>query len=83
MEKVVMATLYRFGFAATVICKTEEEARKKLMDWYTEEYIHVNGTNPKDDIYIEYPNGETDSYYDEADSCIEVEKYVIGEIDFR
>lgn len=83
MEKVVVATLYRFGIDATVVCHTEEEARRKLIDWYEDEYIHVNGSNPKDDVYAKYPNGETDSYYDEADSCIEIQEYVVGSIEFR
>ena len=83
MKKVVVATLYRFGSAATVICETEKEAREKLMAWYTEEYVHLNGTNPKEDVYLTYFDEDKETYYDEADSCIEIEEYVLGEIDFR
>lgn len=79
-DDIVIGTLYRFGTHAIVVDRFAETVQEKLLEWYFETYVEINGTDPHEDAYMVYPNGEVDTYYDDAESCIEFEYLSFGEV---
>lgn len=79
--KLYTATLYRFGYDLTVIEKTEEKAKRAIIEAYIKAFIKMNGVHPNDEESGRYfADGRT--WLEDAIADIEITKMTIGEVEW-
>lgn len=79
MKKIYIGSLYRFGYDIQVAAKTEKEVKELLMAEYLKTYLEWNdGEDPREE---ESEWGNT--YYENAEECIEIVEMELGKVEWR
>ena len=82
MNKVYIGTLDRFGYDITVVCKTEQECKDKILEEYVKAYkSRNNDSDPCEDIA--YGRHSENTYYAEAEEDIEIREYTLGKVEWE
>lgn len=79
--KLYTATLYRFGYDLTVIEKTEEKAKRAIIEAYIKAFIKMNGVHPNDEESERSWDGKT--WLEDAIEDIEVTTLELGKVEWR